>query len=287
MPDPDQPQPASDLSPVAPVEPAAARDTISSLDLRPSRHEDPPWGAWDVILIVFVALLSILLFSVAGIVIAAHVGTLHKLSPLEIARDARIVVPVQLAAYAVVVAFMYLLVRRIHGRFFWEAVLWHWPAKGWAYLLGGVGLAVGIEVISSLLPIPKSLPIEHFFTTSTGAYLMGLFGISAAPLVEELFFRGFLYPVLVRRLGMLAGIVLTAGLFALIHGSQLGYAWGPVSLLFIVGLVLTITRARTRSVAPGFLVHVGYNLMLFVLLFISTDRFHHLEKMAGLLTLLH
>ena len=42
----------------------------------------------------------------------------------------------------------------------------------------------------------------------------------------------------------------------------------------------TITRARTGSVAASFLVHVGYNLMLFVLLFFTTDRFRHLERMG-------
>ncbi len=276
--DRDQPQPPADV-PLTP-EPSA-HGTVSSLDLRPRRREDPPWSGWDVLLIVFVAMVAIALFSVTAFALALRTSAFHGASATEVARDARIVVPVQLAAYLVVVAFMYLMVRRGYGYHFWDAVRWHWPENGWAYLLGGVGLALAIEVISTLLPIPKSLPIEHFFTSASGAYLMGIFGISAAPLVEELFFRGFLYPVLVRRLGMLFGIVLTAALFALIHESQLGYAWGPVALLFIVGLVLTITRARTRSVAAGFLIHVGYNLMLFVMLYVSTDRFHHLEKMMG------
>ncbi len=278
--DPDQPQPPAE-APVAP-EPSA-RGTVSSLDLRPSRREDPPWGGWDVLLIVFVAMVAIALFSVTAFGIAIRTSAYHGATPAEVARDARIVIPVQSAAYLVIVVFMYLMVQRGYGYRFWDAIRWHWPDNGWAYLLGGVGLALAVEVVSTLLPIPKSLPIEHFFTSATGAYLMGMFGISAAPLVEELFFRGFLYPVLARRLGMLFGIVLTAALFAMIHESQLGYAWGPVLLLFIVGLALTITRARTRSVAAGFLVHVGYNLMLFVLLYLSTDRFHHLEKMMGAL----
>jgi len=46
------------------------------------------------------------------------------------------------------------------------------------------------------------------------------------------------------------------------------------------GLVLTITRMVTRSVTPGLLIHVGYNLMLFGVLYIGTDHFRHLERMT-------
>ncbi len=51
--------------------------------------------------------------------------------------------------------------------------------------------------------------------------------------------------------------------FAMVHSEQLGQAWGPLLVLFVVGLVLTLTRVVTRSVTPGLLIHVGYNLMLF------------------------
>ena len=68
--------------------------------------------------------------------------------------------------------------------------------------------------------------------------------------------------------------------FAMVHGEQLGQAWGPLLVLFVVGLVLTSTRVVTRSVTPGLLIHVGYNLMLFGVLYIGTDHFRHLERMT-------
>jgi membrane protease YdiL (CAAX protease family) len=45
-----------------------------------------------------------------------------------------------------------------------------------------------------------------------------------------------------------------------------------------VGAVLTTIRARTGSVATCVLVHMGYNFLLFVVLFISTGGFHHMER---------
>ncbi len=79
--------------------------------------------------------------------------------------------------------------------------------------------------------------------------------------------------------GLLAVLITSAG-FAMVHSEQLGQAWGPLLVLFVVGLVLTLARVVTRSVTPGFLIHVGYNLTLFTLLYLGTDHFRHLERMT-------
>ena len=77
----------------------------------------------------------------------------------------------------------------------------------------------------------------------------------------------------------LAVLVTSAGLR---HGARrtTGASLGTTLVLFVVGLVLTITRVVTRSVTPGLLIHVGYNLMLFGVLYIGTDHFRHLERMT-------
>jgi membrane protease YdiL (CAAX protease family) len=53
-----------------------------------------------------------------------------------------------------------------------------------------------------------------------------------------------------------------------------------VLVVFLVGLALTIARAVTKSVAPGFLMHVAYNGTISVLIFVATDRFRHLERLS-------
>ena len=50
----------------------------------------------------------------------------------------------------------------------------------------------------------------------------------------------------------------------------------------MVGLALTIVRERTDSVAAGVLMHSGYNFTLFALLWIGSDHFRHLDKLAEL-----
>jgi uncharacterized protein len=130
-----------------------------------------------------------------------------------------------------------------------------------------------------LLPVPKNLPIDSFFRTPAEAWMLSIFGITLAPLMEELLFRAFLYPVLQRSLGLGAAVLLTAAGFALLHGSQLKFAWGPLLVIFLVGLTLTIVRARKNSVAAGLLMHVSYNSTISVLMFIATDGFRHLERL--------
>jgi len=85
--------------------------------------------------------------------------------------------------------------------------------------------------------------------------------------------------VLARRLGIAMGVFLTALGFGLLHAMQLGFAWGPVLIIFLVGVVLTIVRAVSRSVAASFLVHVAYNFTLTVIAFVGTGGFRHLEKL--------
>jgi membrane protease YdiL (CAAX protease family) len=140
-------------------------------------------------------------------------------------------------------------------------------------------LAFAVQGLARLLPIPKSLPMDKFFNDASSAYLMAFFGVLIAPVLEELFFRGMLFPTLRRGVGAVVAVVLTAAAFASIHGAQLGYAWGPILSIFVVGLALTIVRERTDSVAASVLTHSGYNFTLFALLWIGSNHFHQLDKL--------
>ena len=81
-----------------------------------------------------------------------------------------------------------------------------------------------------------------------------------------------------RRASMVASILLTSVAFGFLHGAQLKYSWA-VLVIFLVGIALTTVRALTKSVAASFLVHVGYNGTLSILLFVATSGFRHLERL--------
>jgi membrane protease YdiL (CAAX protease family) len=244
--------------------------------MRRKSDEDPPWSGWDVLIIVGVTIGASFVFGflVMG---AAWLFVHGNASWVDLARRPELLLAAQLLAYAVVFAFMYSLVASKTGDF-WGAVRWRWPATWVAFLFGGALLYLGLAGVGQLLPIPKHLPIDRFFANSREAMIMSIFAITFAPLMEELFFRGFLYPVLARRLGVSASIFLTSAAFGILHGAQLKYSWA-VLIIFLVGVALTTVRAVTKSVAASFLMHVGYNGTLSALMYVVTGGFRHLEKL--------
>ncbi|HTQ86818.1 MAG TPA: CPBP family intramembrane glutamic endopeptidase, partial [Candidatus Solibacter sp.] len=91
----------------------------------------------------------------------------------------------------------------------------------------------------------------------------------------ETVFRGYVYPVLARKFGIFAGILLTGILFGMVHVPQLWGGWGQIATLVAVGMALTATRAATHSVFASYLVHLGYNGFLFAGFFIPPVVFRH------------
>ncbi len=240
----------------------------------------PVWSGRDLIGIVIVLIIALFLADSVVLVIASHVSSAPRSNARVLAADPRVVIPAQGIAYLVTVGFIVRLIRRHHRRSFLPAVHWRFPAGWGRYLLGGMILAVAIQALSAKLPIPKQMPIDQYFQSAADAWLMAGFGTLAAPFCEELFFRGLLFPVLLRRLGMVASVVITAGLFAFIHAAQLAHAWAAVSMLFVVGMVLTVVRARAHSLAASVLVHTGYNLALFTLIYLGSAGFHDFKQLG-------
>ena len=248
----------------------------------PPQKPFPSWSAWDLVKVTAFTAVAILAFTIAALFIAHAFPQYRDATFTDLATSAAVVIGAQTAAYPVVLLFIFFLVRTRSRQPFAEAIQWKWPGGlAPAFVIGGVVLALVVEGLARFLPIPKSLPMDTYFRDASSAYMMAAFGLTLAPLLEELFFRGLLYPLLRRGLGLIAGVVLTAAAFAAIHGAQLGYAWAPVLSIFVVGLAFTVVRVRTNSVAASFLMHCGYNFALFAALWLASDHYRHLEKVTG------
>jgi membrane protease YdiL (CAAX protease family) len=266
-----------------PATPELAPDGLNSFEFTafaPAEKRFPAWTAWDVAVMPGVTVLAILVCSLIALGIAHSLRIYHGLSFYELAQEPLIVVGSQIASYPLVIWFMAALIRRRSNEPFLTAIHWNWPrGKVILFYASGVVLAGAVQGLARLLPMPKSLPMDKYFNDATSAYLMAFFGVLLAPLLEELFFRGMLFPTLRRGLGTVVAVVLTAAAFASIHGAQLGYAWGPIVSIFVVGLALTMLRERTDSVAAGVLMHSGYNFTLFALLWFGSNHFHQLDRL--------
>jgi uncharacterized protein len=173
------------------------------------------------------------------------------------------------------------------------------------YVLMALGVACFLLAVSarSILHLPEKSPLAGLLNSPTAVWIMFAFAVTAAPLCEEVIFRGFLLPAFAtawdwmiekftRRAprplranghptwstgAMIAGSILASAIFALFHAGQIGNAIGPILLIFAVSLVLCTVRLFTRSLAASVLTHATYNFSLFASMAIATHGFHNLH----------
>ena len=84
--------------------------------------------------------------------------------------------------------------------------------------------------------------------------LASLTVIAFAPVCEELFFRGFVFPGLSKRWGLIAGIVVSGLVFASAH--LLYKSFVPIAG---VGMVFAYSYYRSRSIFTPMLAHIAFN----------------------------
>ncbi|HEX3662592.1 MAG TPA: CPBP family intramembrane glutamic endopeptidase [Acidobacteriaceae bacterium] len=221
---------------------------------------------------------------------------------LRVGHEVRYAITAQAVAYGIQWALAALVFSLWWGRSLARGVHWNIAAAGRFLLrLALLGVATGlvITLAGNFLPMPKAPPILKDLTNSTvGAWMLMAFGITLAPLTEELAFRGFLLPSLVnvfrwlarrgamsessaRTVGIPVAILLTSIPFAMVHAQQVSGSWGPLLLIGMVSVILCVIRLLTDSVAAGVVVHACYNLTLFTGLLVQTDGFRHLDKLKG------
>ena len=269
------------LSSIEPIHPPPGE--VQPLQTAPEQgqRETVPWGLLDVLVVALVSF-GALLFSY---VIAIAIFALTSGKPLDVSQVSSnpwVVVPPQAGGYVIAVGFVALWLWLRYRVGFLTGIRWNQPSgRGVLNALGGgFALAIVFLLTSHWTDkwMPRNLPVEKLYSTTAGTYLLAAFGILIAPAVEEVFFRGLLYPALARWTGVAASVALTGGAFAMLHGPQLNWAWLPLIVIFGVGVTLTFVRARTRSVATTVLMHMAYNGTIFLLLFIQTKGFTHLQN---------
>jgi len=235
-----------------------------------------------------------------NIIVVGYLAGQH-VTPKEMQRiaesDPVIAIGSSVLVFALIMLFLYVTLSVLRETSFWRSLGWrelNSPPGGkgrpWMYLLAGGGLSIFVAAAGSRVKMVDHAPIQDLLTNRTGALLVMGMAVLVAPLVEETVFRGYLYPTLARmvssmteffglecslaqRTGVASSILLTGILFGLLHGAQLGWTFGFVSLLVLVGVVFTFARAWSGTVLASFLLHLGYNSTIAITTIIATHGF--------------
>ncbi len=238
-----------------PAESALAEPTLVPVVEQPPLRapREPFWGYSDLLLLIGCACLGIVSISLLAFIAALFSPALRK-DPTPLA------LPLQIVFYfEIYLGFLAVFRLRYHQP---PLRSLGWRKSNFNPLLAaviGALLAIGLSALGQLLHTPENNLIDKIVDSWFSFAIFALTAVLIAPLFEELFFRGFLQPLLSRTFGVIAGVLITAALFGSLHLFEYSFAWQYAAIIFLAGAVFGWARARTGSVIPGFLMHCCFN----------------------------
>lgn len=244
----------------------------------PDGAERPPeWPAWFAWVGFLVAIMGVLVLIGA---VAAIVGADGE-SP-------EFVVIATLAQGAVFVGTAVWFASRVAKPKAWHFGLRRtrfWPALGWA-ALGVVSFFVISAVYGAIVNVDSEQDVVESLGGDEGTFglvIAGLMVIAVAPVVEEVFFRGFFYRALRSRFPIAAAALMDGVVFGVIHFNF----DGPDGLLILpplalLGFIFCLVYERTGSLYPVIGMHAFNNSLAYA---VQADDGWQVSVIAGPLVL--
>ncbi len=107
--------------------------------------------------------------------------------------------------------------------------------------------------------------VEELFSSKAVLPVVGVAVVLAAPLAEEVFFRGFVFPGLIRLLGVGGALVASGLLFAMFHVTGPDSA-GLIIPFTLIGMLFAWLYYKTGTIWTSIAAHLVFNLVSFILL---------------------
>lgn len=140
---------------------------------------------------------------------------------------------------------------------------------GLLVLIFGFDALYGFVITTFHLPLQTNdqvvLNASKFEPLTTYALLAG--SVIIAPFCEELFFRGFVLPGLLKELSPIWAILIRSALFAVAHADP-----GSFIPLFVIGLALGFLRLRSGSTWASMSLHSLNNLISSVIIILAMQH---------------
>ena len=196
---------------------------------------------------------------------AVSVGPVDDSSRLDFSalmKDARYISLSTIVTNVILVAFLIVVARMVP----WTAkdyLAMTWPSRQEVSiaLASLVILLPGLDALAYLVgqPIIPSFVVDVYQSAQSqgSMLLLWLAIVIAAPVAEEIIFRGFIFRGWVRPTQRpMLGILIVTLLFTIIH---IQYNWFGLLQVFMIGLLLTWTRWRSGSTLLPMVMHVIAN----------------------------
>ena len=259
----------SGIPEVPPVSPSTAR-LLDWLDVLKAV------GLWllSVLVLAVVPLLTLapyLIYRVATVGAAAINTNVLTTDPMVIFYSVLGIIP----AHLLTLYLAYLVVTEGGQRPFWKTIRWEWPQETTpttAVLLSILiavvlyGLAWGLTTLYGGEKTDLDRLIESsMYTRVATAFL----AFATAPLIEEVVYRGVIYPAVEKVMGMGFAIAIVSMLFAGVHVWQYRTNIAVIVVITLLSVILTVARAVTGKLLPSFIIHLVFNGVQSVLIVLS------------------
>jgi len=263
-------QPSFQETPLGTAEPIEATPTPLEID-----PDNPPWT--DKLSSGFVKAIMLWIGSVLCLLIVPLILVLPyaayryfngQLRPEQLAVDKMFlflsilgVIPAHLVTLLLVWA-----VVSQWGRYpFWKTVGFSWPphTSPWTTIGLSGGLAIMLLVIGGVFTSwfgGEKTQLDELINSSYQARLATAFlAFATGPLIEELVYRGVIYPAFQRVIGVAGAVVLVSIMFAGVHVLQYMNNLSVIAVITVLSVALTLVRAYTHRLLPSFIIHLIFN----------------------------
>ena len=140
-------------------------------------------------------------------------------------------------------------------------------AWGWSLAAGGAAVVAAAAlwtVMATIVRVPPNMLPDLKGVPMTTVAPMLVIGVLAAPLTEEIAFRGYAMSLIRLRFSPTAALVITSVIFAAAHLTQGLYA-PKLVVYFLAGLAFGYVALRTGSLLPAMVGHAFGDLTFFTL----------------------
>jgi len=233
-------------------------------NLNEDQGRQTPWGFWPTLGIsALIILANVISGSMAAIVFAAFTGNSDVMkNPGQLVYNGNLVTASILMTSPLIFAltFFFANLRRgvaVKDYLGLHEVNWKQMIQ-WVLVL--LSFAAASELVTLLLKRPIAEPfLSMIYSTASSTPLLWTALVVAAPVSEEIFFRGFLfYGILKTKLGWVGAVVLSSLIWAPLH---IQYDLYGVATVLALGLLFGYARWRTNSVYMPIVMHALMNVI--------------------------
>ncbi|HXK33981.1 MAG TPA: type II CAAX endopeptidase family protein [Dehalococcoidia bacterium] len=146
------------------------------------------------------------------------------------------------------------------GRPRWPTLWWGLAAFAGAYL-ASVAWGLFVQLFESLEQSCDDQVPLYIRDDPVVLAALGLSAIVFAPVAEETFFRGFLFPGIARFAGVAAGVVLSGVLFGLAHLVGNPTLWKSAAQFSLIGIVFALAYWKSGNLLSVVLAHMLFNTL--------------------------